>query len=102
MNRPTRQPNAEGAEDAQRTQKEQPSPENDCSHAIIGAAVEVQRLLGTGLLESAYSAAFAISRGERHPSPGEQAMKISFSSSASSAYPLRPLRSASGFDGSRP
>ncbi|MEJ8840384.1 GxxExxY protein [Ramlibacter sp. AN1133] len=58
-------PNAEGAESAQRTQKEQPRIENDCSHAIIGAAVEVQRLLGPGLLESAYSAAFAIELAER-------------------------------------
>ena len=61
----TQQPNAEGAEDAQRAQKEQPSIENDCSHAIIGAAVEVQRVLGVGLLESAYSAAFAIELAER-------------------------------------
>ena len=61
----TQQPNAEGAEDAQRTQKEQPRIENDCSHAIIGAAVEVQRLLGVGLLESAYSAAFGIELAER-------------------------------------
>ena len=64
MNFQTQQPNAEGAEDAQRTQKEQPI-ENDCSHGIIGAAVEVQRLLGVGLLESAYSAAFAIELAER-------------------------------------
>jgi GxxExxY protein len=65
MNLPYRKANAEGAEDAQRTQKEQPSIENDCSHAIIGAAVEVQRILGPGLLESAYSAAFAIELAER-------------------------------------
>ena len=52
-------PDAEGAKVAQKTQKEQP-PENDCSHAIIGAAVEVQRVLGVGLLESAYSTALAI------------------------------------------
>ena len=44
--------------------KEQPI-ENDCSHAIIGAAVEVQRVLGAGLLESAYSAALAIELKER-------------------------------------
>ncbi|MCC2674401.1 MAG: hypothetical protein K0R58_1348 [Ramlibacter sp.] len=58
------QPDAEGAEVAQKSQKEQPI-ENDCSHAIIGAAVEVQRVLGVGLLESAYSAALAIELGER-------------------------------------
>jgi GxxExxY protein len=57
-------PDAENAEVSQRTQKEQPM-ENDCSHAIIGAAVEVQRVLGTGLLESAYSAALAIEFAER-------------------------------------
>jgi GxxExxY protein len=50
-------PYAEDAKDSQRTQKEQ--PENDCSHAIIGAVVEVQRVLGVGLLESAYAAALA-------------------------------------------
>jgi GxxExxY protein len=38
---------------------------SDFSHAIIGAAVEVQRLLGTGLPESAYVAAMAIELGER-------------------------------------
>ena len=58
------QPDAEDAKVSQRTQKEQPI-ENDCSHAIIGAAVEVQRLLGVGLLESAYSAALAIELAER-------------------------------------
>jgi GxxExxY protein len=39
--------------------------EHDFSHAVIGAAVEVQRVLGTGLLESAYSAAMAIELAER-------------------------------------
>ena len=57
-------PDAEGAKVAQKTQKEEPV-ENDCSHAIIGAAVEVQRVLGVGLLESAYSAALAIELTER-------------------------------------
>lgn len=38
---------------------------NDFSHEIIGAAVEVQRVLGTGLVESAYAAAFAIELAER-------------------------------------
>ena len=60
----TQHPDAEGAEVTQKSQKEQPI-ENDCSHAIIGAAVEVQRVLGVGLLESAYSAALAIELGER-------------------------------------
>lgn len=32
----------------------------DCTREIIGAAVEVQRVLGVGLLESAYAAAFEI------------------------------------------
>jgi GxxExxY protein len=39
--------------------------EGDCSHEIIGAAVEVQRVLGTGLLESAYCAALAIELAQR-------------------------------------
>jgi GxxExxY protein len=51
-------PYAEGAKVSQKTQKEQPI-ENDWSHEIIGAAVEVQRVLGTGLLESAYAGALA-------------------------------------------
>jgi GxxExxY protein len=32
----------------------------DCTREIIGAAVEVQRVLGVGLLESAYAAALGI------------------------------------------
>jgi GxxExxY protein len=56
-------PDAEFAKDSQRTQKEY--LENDFSHSIIGAAVEVQRVLGVGLLESAYSAALAIELSER-------------------------------------
>jgi GxxExxY protein len=64
MNSENQLPNAEGAEVSQNTQKEQPS-ENDFSHAVIGAAVEVQRVLGVGLLESAYSAAFAIELAQR-------------------------------------
>ena len=39
--------------------------ENDFSHEVIGAAVEVQRVLGVGLLESAYAAALAFELGER-------------------------------------
>ena len=52
-------PYAEGAKVSQKAQKEQPI-ENDWSHEIIGAAVEVQRVLGTGLLESAYAGALAL------------------------------------------
>jgi GxxExxY protein len=57
-------PYAEDAKVTQRTQKEQPI-ENDCSHDIIGAAVEVQRVLGVGLLESAYAGALAIELASR-------------------------------------
>ena len=39
--------------------------ENDFSREIIGGAVEVQRVLGTGLLESAYCAALAIEFADR-------------------------------------
>ena len=39
--------------------------ESDFTRELIGAAVEVQRVLGTGLLESAYSAAFAIELADR-------------------------------------
>jgi GxxExxY protein len=60
----TQHPDAEGAEVSQRSQKEPPL-ENDFSHAIIGAAVEVQRVLGVGLLESAYAAAMAIELRDR-------------------------------------
>ena len=38
---------------------------NDFSHEIIGAAVEVQRVLGTGLIESAYAAALEVELAER-------------------------------------
>ena len=57
-------PDAEDAKDSRKAQKEQPM-ENDCSHAIIGAAVEVQRVLGVGLLESAYAAALSFEFAER-------------------------------------
>jgi GxxExxY protein len=56
--------NAEDAEVAQKTQKEQPL-ENDFTRDIIGAAVEVQRVLGVGLLESAYTAALTIELADR-------------------------------------
>src|SRR4051794_18595946 len=60
----SQQPDAEDAKVSQRSQKEPPI-ENDCSHAIIGAAVEVQRVLGVGLLESAYGAALAMELTDR-------------------------------------
>jgi GxxExxY protein len=59
------QPDAEDAKNTQKTQKEHPEQEGDFSHAIIGAAVEVQRVLGVGLLESAYCSALAIEFNER-------------------------------------
>lgn len=42
-----------------------PAEEVDCSHAIIGAAVEVQRVLGVGLLAGAYASALAVELAER-------------------------------------
>ncbi|MEJ8824810.1 GxxExxY protein [Variovorax humicola] len=42
-----------------------PDIQNDFSHEIIGAAVEVQRVLGTGLSESAYAAALEVELAER-------------------------------------
>jgi GxxExxY protein len=36
-----------------------PKPINDLSHDLIGAAIEVHRELGPGLLESAYEGAYA-------------------------------------------
>ena len=51
--------NAEDAEEAQKSQKVL-GMESDLSREIIGAGVEVQRLLGVGLLESAYKAALAV------------------------------------------
>jgi GxxExxY protein len=65
MNPEDQQPNAKDAKVPQRAQKEQPLVEGDCSHAVIGAAVEVQRLLGVGLLESAYAGALATELGLR-------------------------------------
>jgi GxxExxY protein len=69
--------NAEGAKVTQRAQKEHQMGEhresqkdndefeNDFSHEIIGAAIEIQRVLGAGLLESAYAAALAVELNER-------------------------------------
>ena len=59
------QPDAKGAKETQRAQKEQPGEEDALSHTIIGAAVEVQRMLGVGLLESAYAGALAVELAER-------------------------------------
>jgi GxxExxY protein len=39
--------------------------DNDLSHNIIGAAVEVQRVLGTGLPEAVYATALATEFAER-------------------------------------
>ncbi len=61
----SQQPYAEDAEVSQRTQKEQPRIKNDFSHEVIGAAVEVQRVLGVGLLESAYAGALSIELAQR-------------------------------------
>ncbi len=61
----TEQPYAKDAKDSQRTQKEDQNLFDDFSHPIIGAAVEVQRVLGVGLLESAYAGALAIEFAER-------------------------------------
>ena len=36
-----------------------PKPINDLTHELIGAAIEVHRVLGPGLLESAYEGAYA-------------------------------------------
>ena len=58
-------PDAEDAKGTQRTQKEQQKIEDDCSHEVIGAAVEVQRVLGVGLLEGAYANALAIEFDQR-------------------------------------
>ena len=59
------QPNAEGAKLSQSAQSDALWTENELSHTVIGAAVEVQRVLGTGLLESAYAAALALELAER-------------------------------------
>ena len=59
-------PAAEGAKVSQKSPKEDQISENDFSREIIGAAVEVQRVLGVGLLESAYASAMQIELAERH------------------------------------
>src|SRR3954470_5854796 len=65
MNNENGPPYAKDAKVSQRAQKDSPNGEEDFSHSIIGAAVEVQRVLGVGLLESAYAAALAIELTER-------------------------------------
>jgi GxxExxY protein len=66
MNAKFGQPAAKDAKDAQRAQKDSPDFGEDFSHEIIGAAVEVQRILGVGLLESAYAGAFALELEQRN------------------------------------
>jgi GxxExxY protein len=61
----TELPAAKDAKDTRRTQNNSQNFDDDFSHDIIGAAVEVQRVLGVGLLESAYAAALAIELKER-------------------------------------
>ncbi len=39
--------------------------ENECSKSIIGAAIEVHRVFGAGLLESAYERALAVELEQR-------------------------------------
>ena len=65
MNLQGQQPNAKCAKVSQSAQRQEVASEPDCSHAVIGAAVEVQRELGVGLLESAYAGALAIELRER-------------------------------------
>jgi GxxExxY protein len=72
---------AEGAEEAQRGEEDEEKSEmrvNDLTGAIIGAAIEVHRVLGPGLLESAYEECLCrelVLRGFRlkrqHPVPLE-------------------------------
>jgi GxxExxY protein len=65
MNSNSELPYAKDAKDSRRTQKDIQDFDDDFSHAIIGAAVEVQRVLGVGLLESAYAGALAIEFADR-------------------------------------
>jgi GxxExxY protein len=59
-------PAAKDAKDSQRTRKNSQDFDDDFSHEIIGAAVEVQRVLGVGLLESAYAGAFSLELEQRN------------------------------------
>ena len=65
MNTNTELQAAKDAKDTLKTQKGSPNFDDDFSHDIIGAAVEVQRVLGVGLVESAYASAMAIELKER-------------------------------------
>jgi GxxExxY protein len=65
MNSGSGQPNAKDAKEIQNSQKEDNTFVGDFTHEIIGAAVEVQRVLGHGLLESAYAGALAIEMASR-------------------------------------
>ena len=64
MSRLVEQPNAKDAKAAQSAQREA-AMDDPFSHSVIGAALEVQKVLGTGLLESAYAAALAIELQDR-------------------------------------
>ena len=48
--------------------------ENTLSHAIIGAAIEVHRHLGAGLLESIYEEALVVELAERGMKPSRQVL----------------------------
>jgi GxxExxY protein len=63
METPLEQPDAKDAKVSQRAQNFRVE-DRDCTRAIIGAAVEVQKALGVGLLESAYAAAMEIELGD--------------------------------------
>ncbi len=65
LNTNTEFPSAKDAKVTRKTQNENQNFDEDFSHEIIGAAVEVQRVLGVGLLESAYASAMAIELKER-------------------------------------
>jgi GxxExxY protein len=60
------QPAAKDAKDSRSTRNDSQNFDEDFSHEIIGAAVEVQRVLGVGLLESAYAGAFALELEQRN------------------------------------
>ncbi len=58
-------PDAKDAKVTRKTRNENPNFDEDFSHEIIGAAVEVQRVLGVGMLENAYASAMAVELKER-------------------------------------